>query len=76
MSFRYSDLLVDVWASNGCPDPSRPPCPAPSKPPQCPDPSRAQCPDPSRSGGAVTWESLLALRHQLRQSLAGAQARS
>lgn len=36
MAFRYSDLLVDVLASNGCPAPSQ--CPAPSKP-QCPSPS-------------------------------------
>ena len=65
MSFRYSDLIVDVWAANGCPDPSRPPCPAPSK----------QCPSPSKKQGREAGSSLPALQHQLRQSLHGIQVR-
>lgn len=71
MAFRYSDLLVDVFASNGCPDPSRPPCPDPSKG-QCPDPSKPQCPSPSVTGTGVTalWGGLPLLQEQLRSSLA------
>lgn len=65
MAFRYSDLLVDVWASNGCPDPSRPQCPAPSKP-QCPDPSQ-------QTGGGVaeTTDGLSLLQEQLRYTING-----
>ncbi|HVG07952.1 MAG TPA: hypothetical protein VNM67_09615 [Thermoanaerobaculia bacterium] len=79
MAFRYSDLLVDVMASNGgCPDPSRPPCPDPSKP-QCPPPSKPQCPDPSvpthvfvtAPGGGLPL-----LQEQLRHSVAEARALS
>ena len=60
MSFRYSDLLVDVWAANGCPDPSRPPCPAPSK---------KQCPEASKKQKRMAEDGLPALRHQLRQQM-------
>lgn len=62
MAFRYSDLLVDVWANNGCPDPSKPQCPPPSKP-QCPDPSQ----QPTGISG-MAMNSLELLRKQLRES--------
>lgn len=62
VAFRYSDLLVDVWASNGCPSPSKPQCPSPSKP-QCPPPSMP----PTGVGGEASWEGLSLLRQQLRQ---------
>jgi hypothetical protein len=66
VSFRYSDLLVDVVAANGCPDPSRPACPPPSKP---------QCPAPSKKGGKkAPRQDLAVLKAQLRQSLDGAPA--
>jgi hypothetical protein len=64
VAFRYSDLLVDVWASNGgCPSPSQPQCPSPSKP-QCPNPSM-------QTGRQVTapWGGLALLRDQLRHSV-------
>ena len=66
MAFRYSDLLVDVWASNGCPNPSAPQCPAPSKP-QCPNPS--QQPPGIRSVPASGGLTLL--QEQLRHSVNG-----
>ena len=62
MAFRYSDLLVDVWASNGCPNPSK----------ACPAPSRPQCPNPSQNTGtgvATTLEGLTLLQEQLRASV-------
>lgn len=64
MAFRYSDLLVDVWSSNGCPDPSRPQCPAPSKP-QCPPPSE----QPTGSTCVVESDGLSLLQEQLRASV-------
>ena len=65
MAFRYSDLLVDVWASNGCPNPSKPQCPPPSKP---------QCPNPSQQTGrvaAMASGGLTLLQEQLRHSVNG-----
>jgi len=64
VAFRYSDLLVDVWASNGCPSPSK--CPAPSKP-QCPNPSLTQ----PTGIGLATLEGLTLLQEQLRHSANG-----
>lgn len=65
MAFRYSDLLVDVWASNGCPDPSKAQCPAPSKP-QCPDPSQQ-----TGTGAAGAFDGLSVLQEQLRYAING-----
>jgi hypothetical protein len=64
VAFKYSDLLVDVWANN-CPNPSKPQCPAPSKP-QCPNPSQntATCP-----AVATTLGGLTLLQEQLRASV-------
>lgn len=64
MAFRYSDLLVDVWATDGCPDPSKAQCPSPSKP-QCPPPSE---PTPT-NGYAVESGGLSLLQEQLRASV-------
>ena len=64
VAFRYSDLLVDVLASNGCPAPSKN-CPAPSKP-QCPNPSLT---NPTGVRVAMPWEGLTLLQAQLRQSV-------
>ena len=64
MAFRYSDLLVDVWATDGCPNPSKPQCPAPSKP-QCPPPSEPQ----STSSCVVESGGLILLQEQLRASV-------
>lgn len=68
MTFRVSDLMVDVLSAS-CPDPSKPPqCPDPSKP-HCPDPSKPQCPDPSKPTGRREMsplDGLSALREQLR----------
>ena len=66
MAFRYSDLLVDVWASNGCPNPSNPQCPAPSKP-QCPNPSQ----QPTGIAVATRPGGLTLLQEQLRHSVNG-----
>lgn len=66
MAFRYSDLLVDVWASNGCPNPSKPQCPPPSKP-QCPPPSQ----QPTGIALAATSGGLTLLQEQLRHSVNG-----
>lgn len=65
MAFRYSDLLMDVWASNGsCPDPSKAQCPSPSKP-QCPSPSQ----QPTGVVEAVDSNGLSLLQEQLRASV-------
>jgi len=66
VAFRYSDLLVDVLASNGCPAPSKPNCPAPSRP-QCPNPSLTQ----PTGIGLPTLEGLTLLQEQLRHSVNG-----
>ncbi|HET9226364.1 MAG TPA: hypothetical protein VFR31_06835 [Thermoanaerobaculia bacterium] len=66
MAFRYSDLLVDVWASNGCPEPSKPQCPAPSKP-QCPPPSQ----QPTGVAEALEHNGLSLLQEQLQYTLHG-----
>lgn len=63
MAFKYSDLLVDVWASTDCPNPSKPQCPAPSKP-QCPNPSQNTGPGVARTLGGLTL-----LQEQLRASV-------
>lgn len=64
MAFRYSDLVVDVWASDGCPNPSKAQCPAPSKP-QCPPPSEQQ----QTTGCVVESDGLGLLQEQLRASV-------
>lgn len=64
MAFRYSDLLVDVWATDGCPNPSKAQCPSPSKP-QCPPPSQ----DEPTSSCAVVQDGLSILQEQLRASV-------
>ncbi len=62
MAFRYSDLIVDVWAGDGCPNPSKP---------QCPNPSKPQCPKPSQTGPnmATAQGGLALLQEQLRASV-------
>lgn len=64
MAFRVSDLAVAL----ACPDPTKAQCPQPSKP---------QCPDPTKQTGRTPAlaSALPALRQQLRQTLAGVEAR-
>ena len=73
MAFRYSDLLVDVMASNGCPNPSKPQCPQPSRP-QCPDPSVTT--NPTNVFATALRGGLPLLREQLRHSVVESRALS
>lgn len=66
MAFRYSDLLVDVWATDGCPDPSKAQCPAPSKP-QCPPPSE----QPTGVAQELDHDGLSLLQQQLQYIIRG-----